>query len=202
MVNLTGIRLPKLPQTLCLATAGLIVGLAVSIAEPASAQGLKHFYMARQQVQITDDAPLVNDQRTFPQGGQPGAGMGALPNRPMALPRAGFQQYSPSMPSFNTRLPQVVNGVPPREQPAAAAPVKKGKNAKTGALKVAKDKAATTSSAAATKPPVTAAKSYSPYKGYNPATPAGQPAQAVSNNANMQSKTRVKGSVLHWARGH
>jgi len=185
-----------------LTTTALLAGfvatsLSCAALQPACAQGLKHFYMARQQVQITDDAPMVNDQRTFPQGGQQQGGMGALPNRPMALPRAGFQQYSPTQPSFNTSLPQVVNGVPPKEQPQQQGPT--GKKAKTGKYKPTNKQQTATNKTAA--PVQTTAKSYSPYKGYNPgAAPVNQGATA-NGASNMQSKTRVKGSVLHWARG-
>ncbi len=187
------------PLCLSLAAVGLVTGAVLMTIQPASAQGLKHFYMARQQVQITDDAPLVNDQRTFPQGGQPGQGMGALPARPMALPRAGFQSYSSQMQSGpTTSLPQVVNGVPPKDP--GPLPVKKGKSAKTGQLKVKADSKKPVSTAA-TKPPVTAAKAYSPYKGYNPGAAAQAP-QQTAGASNMQSKTKVRGSVLHWARGH
>jgi hypothetical protein len=200
MAKLITSSTPKLPRYFALAAASLLGALTVAAAEPASAQGLKHFYMARQQVQITDDAPLVNDQRTFPQAGQPGSQMGAgAPTRPMALPRAGFQSYSSQMPGFNTSLPQVVNGVPPKDPPPV--PVKQGKKAKTGALSQSKDKKPT-STASAAKPPVTAAKAYSPYKGYNPGAAASNPAMSqVTQASSTQSKTRVKGSVLHWARG-
>ncbi|MDZ4838325.1 MAG: hypothetical protein SGJ27_31470 [Candidatus Melainabacteria bacterium] len=165
--------------------------------QAASAQTLKHFYMARQQMQITDDAPLVNDQRTFQTPGQPGQNMGGVPNRPVGLPRAGFQQYyTPPRAGFNSSLPQVVNGVPPKEAPPV--PVKQGKKATANKLKATK-KTATT--AKATAPPVTAAKAYSPYKGYSPTANPAQQTTTASGNNNMQSKTRVKG-VLHWARGH
>lgn len=188
----------NIPCSLALAAIGLVSGATLLLMQPASAQGLKHFYMARQQVQITDDAPLVNDQRTFPQGGgQPGQGMGALPSRPMALPRAGFQSYSSNMPGMNTSLPQVVNGVPPKDP--GPTPVKQGKKAKTGELKL-KAASKKPTSTAATKPPVTAAKAYSPYKGYNPGAAPQEP-QQTAGASNMQSKTKVRGSVLHWARG-
>lgn len=179
------------------AIAGMAaVSLTIAAPEQAFAQGLKHFYMARQQVQITDDAPLVNDQRTFPTAGQPGQGAGALPNRPMALPRAGFQPYSSNIPSVNTSLPQVVNGVPPKE--ALEQPVRKPKQGKTATAGALKDSAKTAKKT--TNPPVTAAKAYSPYKGYDPgAKPAEQPAAAANASTGMQSRTKVKG-VLHWAR--
>ncbi len=176
---------------------GLSLLLALGMcASPALAQNpnLGHFYMARQQVQITDDAPMVNDQRTFPAPGQPGAGgIGAMPRRPLALPRAGFQQYSPAVPGFSSGLPQVVNGVPPKDPPPM--PVKEGKRAKTNKLK---NSSKSTKTASQKNSPVTAAKAYSPYKGYTPGVTTAQTASGVND---MQSKTRVRGSVLHWARG-
>ncbi|MBX9669173.1 MAG: hypothetical protein K2X93_16225, partial [Candidatus Obscuribacterales bacterium] len=134
--------------------------------------------------------------RTFPGGAQPGAGgVGAMPRRPMALPRAGFQQYSPAVPGFSTGLPQVVNGVPPKDP--LPMPVKQGKKAKTNKLKTNSSKSGTKTASQQTSP-VTAAKSYSPYKGY---TPGVTTAQSNTGASDMQSKTRVRGSVLHWARG-
>ncbi len=198
MANQLKTAFSHIPSTFrLLGIAGLI---ASTLPQAADAQTLKHFYMARQQVQITDDAPLVNDQRTFQTPGQAAAGQSNIPTRPMGLPRAGFQTYfTPSQPGFNSSLPQVVNGVPPKEPPPM--PVKQGKKASANKLK-ASNKTATAAKPAA--PPVTAAKAYSPYKGYTPGVSNGsseQPTTTASGGNNMQSKTRVKG-VLHWARGH
>ncbi len=193
-IKLTAILKPSTLRVL--AIAGLIAStIAHAAPQPASAQTLKHFYMARQQVQITDDAPLVNDQRTFPNGGQPGQMGAGIPTRPMGLPRAGFQQYyTPSTPGFSSGLPQTVNGVPPKEPPPRA--VKQGKKATANKLKTAK----ATTPAKTAAPVSTAAKAYSPYKGYGPGSTSAEPT-GTTTASSMQSKTRVKG-VLHWARGH
>lgn len=182
-----------------LALAGLIAStLSCSAVQPAAAQSLKHFYMARQQVQITDDAPMINDQRTFQTPGQQSAAARNLPTRPVGLPRAGFQTYyTPAQPGFNSSLPQVVNGVPPKDIEPPPMPVKKGKKASAKKLKPSNAE----KTAKSTAPPVTAAKAYSPYKGYNPGAAAQSQQSTASGASNMQSKTRVKG-VLHWARGH
>src|SRR5688572_1736730 len=90
--------------------AGSITGWML----PASAQrssdpNLGHFYMARQQIQILDDAPVVYDKRSVP-----GSAQVAAPQGPAPLPRAGFSAYSSAMPTMTTGLPEVVNGVPKR----------------------------------------------------------------------------------------
>lgn len=156
------------------------------------------FYMARQQWQVVDDSPIINYKQGDP-GQQPEAPgqQGGMVNRPAPLPRAGFQQYSPSVPSFSGGLPQVVNGVPPKEAPQPH--LKQGKKAKAGKLRPGGGGATTSKPAS---PPVSAAKAYSPYKGYNPqSAPAAPPSSGTGVAANNQTRTNVKGSVLHWARG-
>lgn len=186
----------------------VLSGFLVGAMQPADAQGfLKgrtedlpkvQFYMARQQWQYVDDSPLINGQPGTPGQPQPGqSAPGANNGRPMPLPRSGFQSYSPSQPAFNTSLPKVVNGVPPKDVEAPAAP-KGGKKAKTGKLGPASGGAPAT--AKTPKAPTTTAKSYSPYKGYNPQQPSQMQATSANAGSNMQSNTRVRG-VLHWARG-
>lgn len=177
----------------CMLTAILLAGGVVSLALPALAQrssdpNIGHFYMARQQIQITDEAPVVYDKRTGPSAGQQA---GALPSGPAPLPRAGFNAYSSSMPSsMGAGLPEVVNGVPRRlpSPPPGINP----KSGKAGAYKLKK--------AAAPRPSgPTTAKTYSSYKGYG----AGNPVVASpSYSSGGSSSTAVKGSLLHWSRSN
>ncbi len=173
-------------------TAILLAGGVISLALPASAQrstdpNIGHFYMARQQIQITDDAPVVYDKRTGPGAGQTGA---AIPSGPAPLPRAGFNAYSSSMPSsMGAGLPEVVNGVPRRlpSPPPGVSP----KSGKAGAYKLKKATAAPRPSGP------TAAKIYAPYKGYGSGNPV---AASPSYSGGDNSSTAVKGSLLHWTR--
>ncbi len=173
-------------------TAILLAGGVISLALPASAQrssdpNIGHFYMARQQIQITDDAPVVYDKRTGPGAGQQGA---VLPSGPAPLPRAGFNAYSSSIPSsMGAGLPEVVNGVPRRLPPPA--PSINAKSGKAGAYKVKKATAAPRTSGPQT------AKVYTPYKGYGTGNPV---AAAPSYSSGGSSSTAVKGSLLHWSR--
>lgn len=177
-----------------LLVSGLIVGAA---ATPASAQlqndpNLGHFYMARQQIQILDDAPVIYDKRTNPGAA---AQSGQLPRGPAPLPRAGFNSYSSSLPTgMSTGLPEVVNGVP-KKIPAPAQPSISPKKAKAGAYKVKQS---------APRPQQTVAKTYSPYKGYGGGNPyAGMQSAASTGNSygtNASSATAVRGNLLHWSR--
>lgn len=176
-----------------------VAALSVAFAEEAKAQqpsnpNMGHFYMARQQIQITDDSPVIN-YRGNGGGGQPGA---QAPNRPMPLPRAGFQRFSQQLPSYSNTLPAVNNGVPKAPPPAPAAPQKKGKSGKAGKYKAPAKPSAT----ASTPAPTNRMKTYSPYKGYDPkqSTAAHTPTAGHTSNGG-QTKTNVRGSVLHWARG-
>jgi len=170
------------------------------------------YYMARQQWTMVDDAPIINDQRTGFQSQQPGAMQNNMQNRQRVLPKAGFQGYAP-LPTFNGGgLPEVNNGVP-RDLPGIsnrrggleATAGKLGKDTKKG-KKGAKTGAGggSTSTASANKPVSTTAKSYSPYKGYDPkATQADNSQTQVTpgnNGANQRVNTKVRG-VLHWAHG-
>src|ERR1700733_3937664 len=77
---------------------------------------LGHFYMARQQVEILDAGPVVNNRmQPPPQPGQAAPpGNGALPGGPMQLAPARWQQYSPTEtpPALNTNLPKTDNRLP------------------------------------------------------------------------------------------
>lgn len=161
-----------------------ILALVLSVAGmPVWAQGyrndnpnLRQFYMARQQIQITDETPAVNDMRT---GAAAGA---AAPNAPQALPRAGFGSnmgglYNSS--AMKGGLPQVMNGVPKAPPPPSPAALK----ARAGKLKAAVPKA---------PPGPAVVKTYSPYKTY------GTSGGSASSGGTMSSSGSVRGSVLHW----
>lgn len=160
------------------------------VAQAQQARGndpnMGHFYMARQQITITDDAPLVNNKMTQP--GAPGAAAGGLPNGiPQGLPAARWTQYSPAEnPNLSTSLPKVQNGVPPKMPPAGP----NGLKGKTG--KLTGKPAAPKVAAQAPAQPTT--QGYAPYKKFAPDGIVGGEGGANSN---------VKGDVLHWARrGH
>jgi hypothetical protein len=178
-------------QILCL----LVCAVITSTAGAAMAQGgfrqsdpnIGHFYMARQQWQIIEDAPVVTGQPGSPGGA---AQQMAAPNRPVPLPKAGWMPYSSSIPSVQNALPQVNNGVPKPMPAAPAAPRgPSGMHGKAGNLSL-KPKAPASSG-----PPTV--KAYAPYKGYGGGAPAGQSAYTGGGSS---ASTNVKGSVLHWAR--
>ncbi len=175
----------------------------VALAQNAQPQNLGHFYMARQQVHIIDESPMVT-RETLPAGQAGGGNLGAQPgamNRPMPLPRAGFQGYfKPSGSSPASSLPSTANGVP---VPAPAPPGGPGgKKAKAGAIKPK------TASAGGTKPAgaggsaggggPTTAKAYNPYGGYG----SGPAAGTVQGNSStgMSTNRQVKGSIMNWKR--
>lgn len=54
--------------------AGLVGAPGPASAQPTSDPNLRNFYMGRQQVTITDDSPIVNDQRTNPAAAGGGGG--------------------------------------------------------------------------------------------------------------------------------
>jgi hypothetical protein len=154
---------------------------------------LGHFYMARQQIQILDDAPVVNDMRTQPAPAQQQQA-GALPNRPVPLPRASWQPYSQQQQgpaSFATSLPKTFNGVPPKGPPPRMVAPKMGK---AGAYKTGKKPASAKPVAQSSGPPV--AKTYAPYQGYGGNVPAARPVATGGAGAS----TAVKGSLLRWSR--
>ncbi|HNB21022.1 MAG TPA: hypothetical protein PKZ32_01305 [Candidatus Melainabacteria bacterium] len=187
--------------------------------QSAQAQGyatdnpnMGHFYMARRQITITDEAPAVNDQRTNPQAGG-AAGPGMAPGMGRALPKAGWTPYSQFVPGLSTNLPKTANGVP--TQPSASADPT-GMKGKAGKLKSSKSSAAKPKTASSGPPSI---KSYTPYKGYgappqmvkgggNGSVPNFTAGGSVNSSGagagygygNSQTETNVKGSVLHWAR--
>lgn len=144
---------------------------------------LRNFYMARQQIQITDDVPAVNDLRTNPQPAQPGAAA-PVPSAPQALPRAGFNSYMSGLAGGAGRntLPSASNGIP---KLAPAGPNLTGRQAQPVGKVNAK------APAAPKAPPI--AKTYTPY--------ATKPVAASGNSgAGLNTSTSVQGSVLHWNR--
>jgi hypothetical protein len=180
-------KLNRLLVTFLISLSVIPVAHTGAAAQKGVDPNLGHFYMARQQITITDDGPVINNKTTPP--AVPGAGPGALPaGIPQGLPAARWTQYSPpeTSPSLSTSLPKVPNGVPPK-QPKSA----NGAMGKTGKLGVSSIKPAF-SQAAAVKKPATAA-AYAPYKKFSPDG-------AVSGASEAQSASRVKGDVLHWAR--
>ena len=139
--------------------------------------------MARQQITITDDGPLINNK--MQQAAPPGA-QGALPpGVQQGLPAARWSQYAPAdNPSLSTSLPKVVNGVPPK-----MALGQTGQRGKAGKLAVAHAKGPTAPVAKAPQGPA----AYAPYKQFSPDA-------AITGAANAESSGNVKGDVLHWAR--
>lgn len=187
-----------------------------ALAQPSENPNMGHFYMARRQITITDDAPAVNDQRTNPQPGA-AAGRGAAPGMGRNLPKAGWTPYSQFVPGLSTNLPKTVNGVP--VPVTAPPPDPSGMRGKAGKLKSSKSSSAKSKTASGGAP---AMKTYTPYKGY------GAPPQMVKgggggttsspNYTHMgggssppgistgsgasygKTETNVRGSVLNWAR--
>jgi hypothetical protein len=169
--------------------AGSIFSISAVACLPAFAQqqyrgsdpNLRNFYMARQQIQIIDDSPIVTNSSNpaaAAQGGGPAAG-GRAP-----LPKAGFNSYMQSMPQNMGPLPKVENGVP-----KAPSPVPNGFKANAGKLKIK------------SAPVASGPKSYSSYKGYGGSVPqtTAMPAPA-STSGDYSSSRNVQGSVLHWSR--
>jgi hypothetical protein len=176
---------------------------AILLASPALAQGygrnsdpnLGHFYMARQQIQILDDVPVVYDKRSAPAQANPQSG---LPQGPAPLPRAGFNSYSSALPTgMGAGLPQVVNGVP-RKIPQSSNPTQVQANrAKAGAYKPKSGATPRPSSPAV-------AKTYAPYQGYGAPNSVGSsgptPGNSTYGQSSVKSSTGVKGNLLHWSR--
>ncbi|RTL35989.1 MAG: hypothetical protein EKK48_26890 [Candidatus Melainabacteria bacterium] len=175
------------PLLTALSIASAAMAIAPALAQRQSDPNIGHFYMARQQITITDEAPMVNDQRTNPAAAQ--AGMGGMPGGPMPLPRAGWQPYSQSIPSLRTSLPKTNNGVPEKAPP----PPPMGMRGRAGGLINGPKTAAKPKSSQPPAPSAPVVKAYSPYKQYAPDS-------AAAGSAAMQSNSAVRGSVLHWAR--
>lgn len=181
---------------IAMSAAGLLLPFGCT---PALAQGftqgrsgdpnLGHFYMARQQWQILDDAPQVYDKRTTP---APVNQQSGLPSGPTPLPRAGFNSYSSSIPSMSAGLPQVVNGVPKKLPPSV--PVVAPRTSKAGKYK---PKSTTKPAGPAT------AKTYAPYQGYGggqPLSAGPTPGNSTYGHSGVSSSTGVRGNLLHWSR--
>jgi hypothetical protein len=162
---------------------------------------ISHFYMARQEIQIMDDAPAVNDMRTQP--GPPGSKNAPPPSQRQALPHAGFMPYSQNVPSLRNGLPNVYNGVPQKAPPPVLGI--DPKSAKAGAYKGKGAKGAGGKQGAPAAP--TVAKTYDSYQGYGGKGAAPPPTSA---SAGSSADTRVQGtmlnrsgaSMLHWQRTH
>ncbi|MBX9876931.1 MAG: hypothetical protein K2Y22_00590 [Candidatus Obscuribacterales bacterium] len=157
--------------------------LALGIAAPVLAQdgrqadpNFKHFYMARQQVQVIDESPIITNQT-----GGGGAGGANAPAAAQPLPRASFQSYFQGSPQAPNNLPKVFNGVPPKLPPAPNA-----MNAQPGKLKPKKAQAKST---------YPGLKAYKPYSGYGGSTPSTGDSSGTSSTS-----SNVHGSVLHWRR--
>ncbi len=179
------------PLLTALSIATAVAAIAPAFAQRQGDPNMGHFYMARQQITITDEAPMVNDQRTNPAAAQ-ASGSGGMPGGPMALPRAGWQPYSQSIPSLRTSLPKTNNGVPEKAPPPPPVGMRgRAGGLINGARTASKPKSSRPTTASAPSAPVV--KAYSPYKQY-------EPDSAAAGSAAMQSNSNVRGSVLHWAR--
>jgi len=154
--------------------------------------------MARQQIEITDDAPIVQHRTSSP-GGPNGGGMGGMLNGAPPLPKAGWMPYSQDVPGLRTNLPATNNGVPQKAPPPVPRGVL-GQHAGRGGLlrptqtQARSSKVGTTAAAANPR----AVQAYSPYAQYQPSTPRNE--SPAAGSAAMQSNANVKGDVLHWAR--
>jgi hypothetical protein len=178
----------KLKTQLLAATFLLLSSQCESFGQRTFDPNLNHYYMGRQQITITDEAPMVNDKTGGAAGGGGGGANGGLPGRPTALPRSGFQSYSPEAAPANTRsLPKLVNGVPPKSPPPQAA----GHKGKAG--KLASNKSNVRPQSPSTP---TGASAYKPYATY------GTPSAPASAAGSSSSQSNVKGNLLHWARGN
>lgn len=136
----------------------------------------KHFYMARQQVQVIDESPII----TNTQGGGGAAGGQGAPAAAQPLPRASFQTYFQGSPGAPSNLPKVYNGVPPKLPPAPNA-----MSGQAGKLKPKK---------AAAKSSYPGLKAYKPYSGYGGATPK----SSGDASGGSSTSSNVHGSILHW----
>jgi len=153
--------------------------------------------MARRQYQVVDDSPIVKHSNG--QAAAAGAsGMGAMPSGQAPLQRAGFMQYSTSMPTITAPLPKVNNGVPTPQTPLPGA---KGKSASAKAGSLGKGKKVSTKpSVPAVVEPDGGIHAYNSYKGYNPSASLPYSAVGGAAGSGMSSSGNVKGSVLHWSR--
>jgi hypothetical protein len=155
---------------------------------------LRNFYMARQQVHIIDESPMVT-RSTIP-GGQQGGGGAHQPqnlNRPVSLPKAGFQPYFTSGQQMggNSSLPTTSNGVPRQAPPRVVQGLPAGK---PGAIR--RKGAPVTAATKPTGAPVT--KAYNPYGGYGGGQASGMSYGSGAGSGSNSSSRNVKGSVMSW----
>ncbi len=150
---------------------------------------LSHFYMSRQQITIEDNSPIIINKT----GNVNNPNQGSLPvNSPVNLPRASWQQYSPSVTNYKPNLPKVYNGVPPQAPPAPVVNNPKANLAKAQTLKNKSVK------------PTNVVKTYSTYKGYGGKASAvttqttNTTSQYGMNQTNKQINSNVNGKLLHW----
>jgi hypothetical protein len=177
-------------NSIILCTA-LAASAAVCCGQNALAQrgvdpNMGHFYMARQQVEILDAGPVVNNRmQPPPQPGQAGPpqGNGGLPGGQMPLAPARWQQYSPveAPPNLSTNLPKVNNGIPKK------APLPTADHGRPGRMEAGSHPKAVVA------PRPVGPATYEPYKKFAVEPPA-------STSAGSASQGQVYGDVLHWAR--
>jgi len=175
-----------------ISTVGVLAtAMAPVLAQNGDHTNLSHFYMARQQIDILDDSPAINDMRSQPgaAAAQRGAS-GALPNRPVGLPRAGFMPYSQSLPSVQSSLPKTFNGVPPKAPPPQInANLARANKYKAPRLGPPPEHGSIVA-------PPTVAKHYSPYRGYGGDSPG---RYTTSSAGSASSSTALHGSLLNQA---
>jgi hypothetical protein len=182
--------------SLSLAVFSVLLMPLTAYAQRTSDPNIGHFYMARQQVSITDDSPVINNRMSG--AAAPGAaqmpGNGALPAGPMPLAPARWQSFAPppTAPGLSTSLPQVNKGLPTKGAMPGT-----GNRGTTGRLpgKGGAGGGGGKPVASINKPSVPVAAGYTPYKKFAVEAPA---ATSIGNGANG----KVYGDVLHWAHQH
>jgi hypothetical protein len=180
--------------SLSMAVFSVLLMPVAANAQRQSDPNIGHFYMARQQVSITDDSPVINNRVNG--GAAPGAaqmpGNGALPAGPMPLAPARWQSFAPppTAPSLSTSLPQVNKGLPTKGAMPGT-----GNKGNTGRLPGKGGGGGGKPGAVISQPSAPVAAGYTPYKKFAVEAPA---ATSVGNGANA----KVYGDVLHWARQH
>ncbi len=133
---------------------------------------LGHFYMGRQQWTVEDNSPVIIDKT----GTASGAMNGALQNRPVPLPKAGWQGYAPiDTPATNTGASKNFG----HSQTSKPRHSQAGNKGKAGNL---------------TGNSPSGIQSYKPYATYQ--NPVANPNAGNS----QQTSQHVKGSLLHWTR--
>jgi hypothetical protein len=176
----------------------ILIGGAAQTAALAQQQdnpNLRNFYMGRQQWDVVDTAPIINNRTSAPAAPGGGGMSGSMPQR-QALPQAGWGSYAPAVspPGLSTSLPKVNNGVPPKPSQ-----MPQGRKGKPGAL-IGKKAAP-----AAPQVDPNVLKAYKPYNTYaNPdaaASAVGDGTKASVKVHGVVADPPVRNSALHWARG-